>query len=500
MSDWLRNATLYELNTWVWLKDLSRALGRNVSLGTVPDSEWDRLAELGMAAVWLMGVWERSPAGVGLGRRNRTLLAELRRALPDFQPGDLVGSPYAIRRFEVDSHLGGREGLARAREALAQRDIRLVLDFVPNHVAIDHPWVATHPDWFIHGSAADLRRAPNAFLEVGGRVFARGRDPYFPPWSDVLQLNLFNRELRRAAMLEVERMAGQCDAVRCDMAMLVLTDVFTRTWGKRAGAPPEVEYWRELIPAVKASHRTFRFIAEAYWDLEAELFEQGFDACYDKVLYDRMADGSAETISAHLTKVSGMQDRLVRFLENHDEQRAAHVFSGEKGIAAAVIFMTLPGIRLLHEGQWEGRTVRTAVHLGRRSDEKVNPEILEAYRRLLSLAAKPLFHSGQWSVCTTSGWPDNSTYRHLLSWCWRHGSERLVVVVNYSAQSAQGRLRVPWHDLAGRSWSLADLWTGSSYERLGDELIDPGLFVDLGPWQFHLLRFEGSIAPPKQEA
>jgi len=118
MSTWPRYPTLYEINTWVWLADLARKNGAAVDLNSVPSAEWDAIAAFGFDGVWLMGVWERSPAGIAIANRNANLLADFRRALPDFRPEDNVGSPYCIRRYVVDQRLGGSKGLAIARRNL----------------------------------------------------------------------------------------------------------------------------------------------------------------------------------------------------------------------------------------------------------------------------------------------------------------------------------------------------------------------------------------------
>jgi hypothetical protein len=293
MKAWSKHPVIYEINTWVWLGELSRKYRKSMDLATVPEQEWDAIAAHGFDAVWFMGVWDRSPAGIKISMRNKGLLEDFRRALPDFSAEDNVGSPYCVRRYVVDDRLGGPKGLAAARSMLRKRGLRLILDFVPNHVAPDHPWVNEHPEYFVQGSSDDARNDPSSFVAVGGKVFACGRDPFFPAWPDVLQLNAFQPGLRQAVIETVSEIAGQCDGIRCDMAMLLLNNIFERTWGTRAGAKPAGDYWAVIIPAVRKKHREFRFIAEAYWDLEWELQQQGFDNCYDKKLYDRMEQGNA---------------------------------------------------------------------------------------------------------------------------------------------------------------------------------------------------------------
>src|SRR4051794_36204355 len=213
---------IFEINTWPWLEHVGRTESATFDLSTVPDTYWDALADLGFDAVWLMGVWQRSRTGVELALANAGLVESFQRALPDYQPADVVGSPYCIRGYTVADHLGGPEGLAVARRALAERGMGLILDFVPNHVAPDHPWTESHPERFIHGTQDDLERDPASFVRVGDAVIANGRDPYFAAWPDVVQLNAFSTDLRTAVIDTLRSIADQCDAVRCDMAMLMI--------------------------------------------------------------------------------------------------------------------------------------------------------------------------------------------------------------------------------------------------------------------------------------
>jgi hypothetical protein len=476
---------IYELNTLVWLGELSKRYGRRVTLGNVPGEVWDEVARPGVDTVWLMGVWERSPAGLTIALRDDRLLASFREALPDLTPADIAGSPYCVRNYVVDESLGGPEGLATARAELAARGVRLILDYVPNHVAPDHPWLTERPGCLVRGTPDDLARTPEAFLEADGQVYARGRDPYFPPWPDVAQLNAFSDDLRAAAVDTLAAIGDQADGVRCDMAMLLMNDVFAKTWGSLAGAAPSEDFWRYVIPRVRERHPDILFVAEAYWDLEWPLQQQGFDYCYDKRLYDRLVHEDAGSVRAHLGADLGYQRQLVRFLENHDEPRAAATLPDGRERAAAVAVATLPGATLWHEGQFEGRRVRPPVFLSRRPQEPADASLRDFYDRLVTAVAP--VREGDWQLLTCTGWPDNDTHDNLLAWSWTGGQERYLVVINYSDGPAQGRVPLPWTDLHGQSCELTELLAENTYERDGDELFDPGLFVALDAWHWHLL-------------
>ncbi len=269
------------------------------------------------------------------------------------------------------------------------------------------------------------------------------------------------------------------------MAMLMMNDTFERTWGGRGGTRPETDYWPTVIPAVRAGHPDFVFIAEAYWELEWALQQQGFDFCYDKRLYDRLVHEDADQIDGHLNADLAYQNGLVRFIENHDEPRAAAAFPREKARAAAATSLTQTGARLVHQGQLEGRTVRLPVFLGRLPNEAPDLELKAFYERLLTALRDGVFRAGEWQLGERAGWPDNPTWQNLVVWGWRDGEPRALVVVNLGAEPASGHVSLPWDDLRGRAWQLDDAATGDRYERGGDDLRD-GLYVALEPWHWHL--------------
>jgi hypothetical protein len=484
MTMWPSHPVIFEINTAAWLHDVSRRAGTAATLADVPDIEWDHVTPPGVDAVWLMGVWKRSPAGRQYALDSPDLLSGFRAVLPDLGDADVIGSAYCIRRYEVDQRFGGRAGLAVARRALAERGVRLVVDFVPNHVAPDHPWLTEHSDYFVRGTHGEADVDPAAFLTVDDHVIARGRDPFFPPWPDVAQLDAFSPGLRGAAAATLVDIGDQADGVRCDMAMLLLGDVFARTWGDRVGPPPEAEYWSEVIAAVRAVHPHMMFAAEAYWDLEWRLQQLGFDHCYDKRLYDRLLHDSAESVRGHLGASVDYQRGLMRFVENHDEPRVAGELDPAAERAAAVVVATLPGATLWHEGQFEGWRVHLPVFLARRPVEPVD-EALRAFHLGLVAAAASV-RRGDWELCGASGWPSDQSCGQLLSWCWTDGEHRALVVVNHGGAPASARIHVPWTDLTGDTWELHDLLSGETYERDGTELADAGLYVHLPQRGYHV--------------
>jgi glycosidase len=418
---------VYEINTWAWLTDLSRRYGQPLTLASIPAEEYDALASWGFDAIWLMGVWERSPAARELARRP-LLLEEYRQALPDISPEDVVGSAYAIHRYMVDSFLGGPDGLAQCRAELARRGLGLILDYVPNHVALDHSWLKVFPECAVQGDEVMLSRDPITFFAGPrqGSVIAHGRDPFFPAWSDTAQLNIFAPVTRQLARLTLEQVSKQCDGVRCDMAMLLLNRVFASTWRGYVGVPLEKEFWAEIISAIKVNHAEFLFIAEAYWETEGELQALGFDYTYDKGFYDALRGGNLAQVRGALSRPLAEQARMLHFAENHDEDRAVVAFGPERSLAAASVVTLSPGMRLLHEGQLAGWRVKTPVQLGRRLPEATDLLIQPFYRVLLAEAHLPIYHQGSFLFLPAVSAQDEQ----VLAFCWIMREDWRLVIVN----------------------------------------------------------------------
>jgi glycosidase len=421
-------------------------------------------------------------------------MRECAAVLPDLTERDISGSPFAIAAYEVEPAYGGNAALARLRARLAKVGLKLLLDFIPNHVGFDHHWVRTHPEYFIEGSRADYARDPATWgLCSDTKVRALGRDPNFPGWRDTLQLNYFNPALRIAMIGQLEKVAQQCDGVRCDMAMLIEPEVFRKTWSERA--PHAVQgfssWWPDAISHVRSTLPDFHFIAEVYWGYEHTLQSHGFNYTYDKVLYDRLLSGDGPYARAHLIAPLEYQDKMVRFLENHDEARVASKLNLRQHAAAAAVTFFAPGMSLFHDGQLSGRRMRIPVQLSRAPRERDNPELVQLYKTLLPLIHSPTAKHGARSLLDTRrAWPDNGSSANFICYLLEHPLRTLLVAVNYAEHRGQCFVRIPDRAWLDGSIEFRDLLSHERLVRPAGDLLERGLFLDCDGWQSHIFSVE----------
>ncbi|MFX0048967.1 MAG: alpha-amylase family glycosyl hydrolase [Candidatus Hermodarchaeota archaeon] len=487
---WLKHPKIYEINTWPWLTNLYERYGHPIKLDTIPVEFIDQELLL-FDVVWLMGVWERSPRGREIAMNHEGLKEEYNKVLRYYNSQDVVGSPYSVYYYHVSSYLGGSDALRRFREELAARDLLLILDYIPNHVAIDHLWTLEKSDVFIKGTLEDLMTKPYEFFSVGDKVYAHGKDPNFSPWTDTVQINAYSSEARSKAINTLLSIAQQCDGVRCDMAMLMTNDVFSKTWGEKAGTPPEKEFWEEIIQSVKNRYPEFKFIAEVYWDMEWDLIQQGFDFCYDKKLYEYLTNFNVQSIRDHLKADIDYQNKLLRFIENHDEPRAITAFGSEASKAAFIIASTIPGARLIFEGQTHGFKIKIPVQLGRRAIEEEDINILEFYDKILRIIPGREFDEAIWLVCDIKPVSINdNSYTNIISHQWLLGEKRLVIVANYSSNPSKAHIIINEINYGQSNWRFTDLLTEQEYNYKGTNLNEYGLYIELDGWKSHIFLVE----------
>jgi hypothetical protein len=489
---------------------LSARDGRRVGLGDVRARDVDPIAELGFDLVWLTGGWTIGSGSRRLARSSTTLRDRRAELLPDGSDDDIVGSPYAISAYEPADNLGGAAGLARLRQRLAEAGLGLILDFVPNHTAPEHPWVRRNPEWFVHGDSGHRAADPDAFFEVrsdGRHWIAHGRDPNFPPWTDTAQLEYRHPDVPRAMTQALKEVATRCDGVVCSMAMLVLDDVFRSTWAGRS-VPPSVsedaspfgEFWWHATSLVRDVYPKFLLIGESYWGHEWRLQQLGFDYTYDKPLLDRLLSGDVASVVGHLRADDGYQRRSVRLLEDRTGPRIAARMTADHVRAAALIEATVPGMLLVRDGQIDGARADVPVHFRREPDEPPDPALRDFYCRLLRATDDETFRLGHAirlePVAASTG---NVTHEGIFArlWVGQHRQLRLAVA-NLTDAPAQAFIPLALPEFAGKIVHLEDQLDEVGYDRPGDDLLVRGLYVDLPAYGCHLFRVTRESAPSGQ--
>ena len=435
--------------------------GRPVTLGEVPAGAWDAIAALGADAVWLMGVWRAQPGG----RRDRPapnpeLVAAFRPAAARLRPTPTWWArPTASATTWSTTTSAGRRAWPRPGRRWPPAASRLLLDFVPNHVAPDHPWA--------HGAARAVRgrhrgrpasATPASFVRVGGHVLARGPRPVLP---GVARRGAAQRLRPRAAARRrsgrSRDIAGQCDGVRCDMAMLMLTTCSPTTWGDRAGPRPPAELLGRGHPRGPPGPSRLPFVAEAYWDREWDLMQQGFDHCYDKRLYDRLVHERRRVGARSTSRPTSDYQRRPAALPREPRRApgGGHVparpASGRppwpRSPRPAPAWSTRPAHRGARPpagvpGPGPGRAASTTTSppsTARCSRWSTTPPSATATGGWARWRAGPATRAaGTW-------WPGRGTARRGAGWSW-----------STSAQGpAAGHVRTGWDDLRGRTaaWS-----------------------------------------------
>ena len=450
----------------------------------MPDAALDRLAEQGFDWVWFLSVWQTGPAAQAISRANPGWRHEFEETLPDLTEADIAGSGFAIQNYAVHRDLGGDAALARLRQRLHARELKLMLDFVPNHMAPDHPWIDEHPDYFIPGSENDLACSPQNYVRVptakGPLVLAHGRDPYFDGWPDTLQLNYGHPQLQQAMTAELVRIAGQCDGVRCDMAMLILPDVFESTWGIRtepsgrrrshpcAGTIRTSSSWRRSTGIVNGRCSSRGSITPTT------------NGCTTGSA--RGTPGRCASISTPVSTIRTSWPASWRTTTSRGRRRRSRQTNTE---AAAVLTFLSPGLRFFHQGQFEGRRTRISPHLVRGPEEAIDQRLEQFYVKLLAVLRLPAVHNGQWQLLhCTPAWDGNGSHDGFVCFAWSGaGGERLLVAVNYAPHQGQCYVQLPFAELGNRRWRLHDVIGDVSYDRDGNDLQGCGLYLDEPAWR-----------------
>ena len=487
---------LYEINTRCWLREMSLARGANITLANVPESEFAFWQQRGFTHIWLMGVWTTGTRAHAEAFKHADLINAYNTLLPGWEPEDIAGSCYSISAYEVPTALGGEAGLKKFRKQLHARGMKLILDFVPNHLGVDHPWCVERPELLVQGKMSIPGFTFAVETTTGPRLLAHGKDPHFLPWIDTVQVDYRRADARDAIRELLQDIAARCDGVRCDMAMLLLNQIFAQTWERfpvQPGSPaPAAEFWPEAIASVKRAQPGFIFLAEVYWSLESHLQSLGFDFTYDKHLYDLLISRRTTEVQTYLlASPPEYVAASAHFLENHDEERIASLLKLPEHRAAALLILGLPGMRFLHEGQLTGAPHHFPVQMGRRPVDKPDATVTALYENLLATLRASAVGQGEGKLLRPhTAWEGNPSAGNFIVVQWQvRPLEFDLVVVNLASHRSQCYVPLAVENISERDWFMTDLLGDERHQRFGDDLQKQGLYLDVAAHAAQLFRF-----------
>ena len=462
---------LYEISTRPWLYELSQKYGKSITkIKDIPTTEFDNLKKSGIEIVWMMGVWKLGTYGLEFDRKQ-----DYSGVLPDWTKDDVIGSPYSITEYECNPDIGTNDDLVWLRKQINSRGMKLMLDFVPNHSAVDAPTASSNPKLYMR--APPGKTDPSRYTDSG---IAYGKDPYFSPWLDVIQWNYWEAETIQFMKQNLLTVLKYADGARCDMAHLILNDVFGQTWKEELDAwsysKPSNEFWEVAIKEAKSKYPNAILLAEVYEDWEIEKLNQlGFDYCYDKALLDKL-EGSAQDVNDYIHyKGESFYGHVAHFVENHDENRVVYNMQGnlEKAKAAGTIAATLGGMIFFNHGQWSGLKNKLDVHLRNH------------YKKLMQIIADSAFKGpNYYFVYNISG----DKELDFIGYIREVDDAHYLVVVNYA--STYGCAEVPIYNMEGSGMkNVKEMFSGIEYSVDADIMRNVGLTVCLNGYQAQIFKY-----------
>jgi glycosidase len=486
---WMPTVVMMAKNTYVWLEQLSRKYNRHIHrLDQIPDEELQTLADRGMTALWLIGLWERSVASRTIKRLRGSK--------------DAVASAYSLKDYNIANDLGGNAAYEVLRDRAARFGLRLASDMVPNHMGLDSPWVIEHPDWFVHRfeppfpvyrfNGPDLSTDPRAEIKIEDhyfdhsdaavvfrlRTYADGATRYIYhgndgtsfAWNDTAQLDYSKAVVREQVMQVILHVARLFPIIRFDAAMVLAKRHVQRLWFPLPGVGGSIpsraenaisqeefdalmphEFWREVVDRVAVEVPGTLLLAEAFWLLEGYFVRTlGMHRVYNSAFMNMLRDEENAKYRSYLKKTiefdPDIMKRYVNFMSNPDERTAIDQFGdGDKYFGVSTLLATLPGLPMFGHGQIEGFTERYGMDFkAPMHDEQPKQWLIDRYMREITplLKKRYVFAESDHFVlydfwCEFGGVDEN-----VIAYSNRAGDERALVLYNNAFPSTRGTLHI----------------------------------------------------------
>ena len=474
---------LYEINTRPWLYELSKKYGKTITkLRDIPLEEFDYLKENGVDIVWMMGVWKLGNYGLEFDKK-----ANYSKYLPDWTTDDVIGSPYAVYEYTCNPELGNDEDLLWLRNQLNLKGLKLMLDFVPNHSAVDAPQATEHPEMYIRAPKEIIYE--NRYTDTG-LAYGANKDHF--TWMDVLQWNYWENETIEYMKNNIINMLEYADAIRCDVAYQELNDVFAITWPEELSyynySNPNFEFWSYAISEAKKINPNVIFLAEAYNDSYNEmLINLGFDYAYNRNILKKLMVSAQEFKDYIKDKTGSFWNDKANFVENHDELRVVYNMGGndKRAKAAGTIGATIGGMIFMNHGQWEGKQNMLDVHLRRGEYEPINEAMQNHYKKLNKIIRNNAFRSHNFYYIENMSGDKKDDF---IAYIREDEESHYLVVVNYSEKD--GCSNIPIYNIKGYRYSLLfDVLNDKEYINNVDIARNKGINVCLKAWESHIFKY-----------
>lgn len=525
-TDWMPKVILIAKNIYVWLFQLSKKYNREIKkLDQIPDEELNFFATSGFNALWLIGIWERSPAS----RKIKQLSGN----------PEALASAYSIYDYVIAQDLGGEEAFQNLNERCWSRGIRLACDIVPNHMGIYSKWIIEHPDYFIQTdyppfpsysfTGPDLSDHPDFQIRIEDKYWTRqdaavvfqlvenktgrvryiyhGNDGTNMPWNDTAQLNLLMEEVREALIQLIFSIARKFSIIRLDAAMTLTQKHYQRLWfpvpGTGGAIPSRMdfsmstdeflnhypkEFWREVIDRINREKPDTLLLAEAFWLMEGYFVRTlGMHRVYNSAFMNMLKNEDnakyRDLIANTLKFNPEILKRYVNFLSNPDEETAINQFGdGDKYFGCCIMMVTMPGLPLFAHGQIDGFREKYGHEYSKAYyDEKPNEYLIERHKREIFPLMKKRYLFSQVENFELFDFKNDSgeIIESVFAYSNRFGNEAALIFYNNSYNTFYGYIDISSPKNYGSSESEADkrLISRSLGEALGIKNSDKHFYI-----------------------
>lgn len=478
-KNWMPNVVMMAKSTLVWLDQLSKKYNKDISrLDQIPDEELDELKDRGFNALWLIGLWERSPAS----KKIKVLCGN----------SDAEASAYSLKGYEISSRLGGWQALENLKTRSWERGIRLASDMVPNHTGIDSDWMMNHSDYFVQQSyppfpsytfnGPNLSEDPKVDIRIEDHYYNRtdaavtfrridnttgqvsyifhGNDGTAMPWNDTAQLDFLNPTTREAVIQQILAVARNFHIIRFDAAMTLAKRHIQRLWYPKPGTGGDVagripyemsdeefnrripnEFWREVVDRISQELPDTLLIAEAFWMMESFFvrtlgMHRVYNSAFMHMIKNQDNEKYRDMIKATIAFDPEILKRYVNFMNNPDEDTAIAQFGdSDKYFGACTLLATMPGLPMFGHGQIEGFREKYGMEYQRAYwDEKPNERLIEEHKRRIFplLKMRTLFSESKYFQIFDVKKNDGSIAESVFA--YTNGNDQQMALVLYNNQ------------------------------------------------------------------